>query len=129
MPPDAKPNPSIDGSPIDPAALTRVLGDDAIAHLNILRKFVTQSEVIVAEFEAACGQREAGQVSFHTHKLKSSARTVGADALADLCFSLEAAGRQEDWSEIDRLSPQMRPAMERVKAHVSKLQDGQYQSQ
>ncbi len=94
---------------------------DAAAHLDILRKFIAQTEDIIAEFDTAYGQRDAAQVTFHAHKLKSSARTVGADSLADLCLALELAGRDADWTGIDSLFPDLRPAMERVKDYVNVL--------
>lgn len=108
-------------SPIDPGALTEIFGDDIAAQLAILQKFATQSEQVVADFEAAYAQRDAEKVAFQTHKLKSSARTVGANYLADLCFTLEVSGRKVDWDEIDRLSPLMRPALEQVKAYIDRL--------
>lgn len=91
------------GSAIDPRALVIVFGDDSAAHLNILKKFVTQTDEILSEFETAYGQHNAAQISFHAHKLKSSARTVGANQLADLCVALERAGRTENWNKIDSL--------------------------
>ena len=115
--PDVKPGASL----INPQALIRVFGNDAAKHLDILRKFIAQTEDIVAAFDTACEQRDAEHVSFQAHKLKSSARTVGADALADLCRTLELAGRDADWTGIDRHSPQLRPEMERVKDYVDGL--------
>jgi len=107
--------------PIDPEALTRVFGDDTAKHHNILKKFVPQAEGIVAEINLACAARDAEQVAFHAHKLKSSARTVGASHLADLCMALEMAGRDADWSTIDTLGPELTPAMERVSAFINGL--------
>ncbi len=117
----ANPDAKRGDSPIDPQALTRVFGDDAAAHLDILRKFIVQTEVIIAGFDTAYGQRDAAQVSFQAHKLKSSARTVGANSLADICLALELAGRDADWTGIDSLFPDLRPAMERVKGYVNGL--------
>jgi hypothetical protein len=34
---------------------------------------------------------------------------------------MELAGRKADWNEIDRLSVQMRPAMERVIDYIAEL--------
>ena len=108
-------------SPINAAALTGIFGDDDAVKLGIMQKFAVQAEEIVEVLEAAYGQRDAEKVSFHTHKLKSSARTVGADDLADICFALEVAGRNTDWSEIDSLFVGLRPAMKRVKDYIDNL--------
>ena len=107
--------------PIDPAALNSVFGDDVAAHARILKKFASQSEEILSGIESAFEQRDEEQVSFLSHKLKSSARTVGADNLSDLCLALETASQHPDWDEIDILAPGMRPEVERVKRYVDRL--------
>ena len=80
-----------------------------------------QSQEIVDDIDAAYKQHDAGQISFQAHKLKSSARTVGADKLADLCLALEGAGQRDEWSEIDLVAPTMQPEMERVKRYIDSL--------
>ncbi len=112
---EAKSEPEIYDSPVDPSALAEIFGDDAIAQHNILRKFVDQTDAIITDLELATSQRDIEQVTFHAHKMKSSARTVGANELADLCEASEAAGKKGDWTTIDKLSIQLRPAMDRVK--------------
>jgi CheY-like chemotaxis protein/HPt (histidine-containing phosphotransfer) domain-containing protein len=107
--------------PVDVTALAAVFGDDEAARLGLLRKFALQAEAIVDAFEAACGARDAEQVRFHAHKLKSSARTVGANELAEVCFTLEQAGRVSDWEQIDAEGGRMRAQMQRVKAWVEAL--------
>ncbi len=107
--------------PIDPGPLIGIFGEDVAARIDILQKFSVQAEQVIIEFETIFAQRDADKVSFHIHKLKSSARTVGADELADLCLAMELAGRKTDWNEMDRLSPQVRPAMERVRQYIAGL--------
>lgn len=106
---------------IDPQVLAAVFGDDTSAQLGILKKFVNQTEEIISEIESACEHHDAGQVAFHAHKLKSSARTVGAHELADLCEILETAGKAGDWDEINLFSAQMRPAQVRVMNSVNRM--------
>jgi len=106
------------GAAVDPAALKLVFADDHPAQKLVLQKFVTQTDEIFAEFEAAFSQRDLEQVRFHTHKLKSSARTVGANALADLCFALETAAHNTKWDDIDRLAIDLRPAIDSVKDYI-----------
>lgn len=106
---------------INPQALSKLFGDDTARHLDILQKFIDESEGIIAELDAACAERDAEQLSFHAHKLKTPARLVGADSLADVCLALELAGRETNWTGIDRLYPQLKPAMDRVKDYVNEL--------
>ena len=107
--------------PVDPGALTGIFGDDTAAKHAIWRKFAIQTVQMVLDFEAAYMQRDADKISFHTHKLKSSARTLGANHLADLCFDLELAGKNADWAAIDSLFMAMRPAWERVEDYIDGL--------
>jgi len=108
-------------SPVDPGALTEIFGDDSVAKTGLLQKFSLQAEEIVEALETAYEQRDIEQIAFHTHKLKSSARTVGANNLADICFSLEMAARNVDWGEIDNLFSSLRPNMQSVKDYTDGL--------
>ena len=108
-------------SPVDPGALTEIFGDDSVAKTGLLQKFALQAEEIVDVLETAYGQRDIEEIAFHTHKLKSSARTVGANNLADICFSLEMAARNVDWGEIDKLFSSLRPNMQSVKDYTDGL--------
>lgn len=107
--------------PIDPQALTKVFGDDAARHLDILRKFIDESDDIIDQIDAACEVRDPVQLSFHAHKLKTPARLVGADKLADVCLALEIAGRETDWIKADTTYPELRPAWDRVRDYISQL--------
>ena len=106
---------------IDPQELAKIFGDDFATQKNILQQFVTQTDGILGAFETAYEQRDAEQVLFQAHKFKSSARTVGANDLADLCLALEIAGRDESWDEIDRLCGGLRPAAHKVRKYVAEL--------
>ncbi len=108
-------------SVVDPQALISIFGDNTSAQVSILQKFVTQTDELIADFDVAFEQHDAGQIMFHAHKFKSSARTVGANQLADLCFALEQAGREEDWDVINSLSPDLLPAVEQVRQYVNGL--------
>ena len=87
----------------------------------LLQKFASQADEISAEFETAFMQHDLEQVRFHTHKLKSSARTVGANSLADLCFALETAARNDKWKEINGLAGDMKPEVDYVKDCIKRL--------
>ena len=89
-------------SPVDPEALKQVLGSgDAALMKEFYADFLRSAEPAVSEIAAAYSRRSAKQVGALAHKLKSSARTVGANALADRCETLEQAGNTENWEQID----------------------------
>jgi len=106
---------------VDPEALNRIFIDDRALQQDVLQKFVFQMDDILAEFETALGQGDVERVRFHSHKLKSSARTVGANSLADLCFALETAARKTNWVEINGLAGDLKPAVARIKDYVKRL--------
>jgi two-component system sensor histidine kinase/response regulator len=108
-------------SVINPEALKKIFGDDTASQIAILNKFAEQSLDSLSEFEVAHANRDDEKIGFHAHKLKSSARTVGADELADLCYELEVAGRSKNWDQIDKLAVGMRPAVTRVVYHIAKI--------
>jgi HPt (histidine-containing phosphotransfer) domain-containing protein len=111
-------------SPINPMTLSKLLGDDTDKHYAILRKFIPQAEGIIAEINTASGVRDAQQTSFLAHKLKSSARMVGADTLADLCQNLEVASKDTDWPDwptINSLCYDLAPAVRLVTKFINNL--------
>lgn len=108
-------------SAIDPEVLNRIFENDHDTQQDLLEKFVAQSDEIFSEFEVAYGKRDSDQIRFHSHKLKSSARTVGAHSLGDLCFALEKAARGSNWIEIDGLASDLKPAIEHVRGYVKKF--------
>ena len=107
------------GGPIDPSALTSIFGDDPDTIREILADFVAPAWQTVSEIEAAFEQRNAKQIGALGHKLKSSSRAVGANALSDLCQALETAGEAEDWPAIEVAAPRLREHMQDVADYIA----------
>ena len=107
------------GGPIDPSALTSIFGDDPDTIREILADFVDPAWQTVTEIEAAFEQRNAKQIGALGHKLKSSSRAVGANALSDLCQALETAGEAEDWPAIEVAAPRLREHMQDVADYIA----------
>ena len=117
---DAPPGDGGDG-PIDPKALKSVFGDDDDTFKEILQEFIEPATSNVGEIEAAFAEHSADGVAKAAHKLKSSARSVGANELADLCLALEMAGKDDDWDEIETSAPRLPDVMEAVADYVKSL--------
>ncbi|MCD6075063.1 MAG: hypothetical protein K0Q70_1946, partial [Rhodospirillales bacterium] len=109
-------------SPIDPRALKDMFGNDDVAIREILTEFIEPSTANVHEILAAYGERSAKGIASAAHKLKSSARSVGAHDLADLCQKLEAAGKAEQWSDIDAAAPQLGGVFGTVVEHIKAME-------
>jgi len=103
---------------VDPQALGEIFADDRGAQQELWQKFVSQMDEELVEIETAYDQRDIDQVRFHSHKLKSSARMVGANQLADLCFTLETAAHDANWDGIDAVAGDLKPAADTVKDYV-----------
>jgi len=108
-------------SPIDPSALKSVFGDDDETFKEIMKDFVEPATSNVGEIEASFADRSADGVAKAAHKLKSSARSVGANDLADLCQTLEEAGKTEDWDEIDKAAPRLSSTIRKVVEYIENL--------
>lgn len=80
---------------IDPLALGNLLGtQDKEMLADYYNDFLESSEPTVDLLHAAVEEHDLSVVGSLAHKLKSSARTVGANGLADCCLALEQAGKE-----------------------------------
>ena len=102
------------GAPVDPQFLRETFGDDEELIAEILGDYVEPATANVAEIEAAFAAEDTAAVGAAAHKLKSSSRAVGANALADLCFELEKAGKDGDAARVSALMPELAPAAKSV---------------
>ena len=106
-------------TPINPLALSKLLGDKKNEIQTILNDFAAQVEEIVAEINNAFKEKNTDQIIFSSHKLQSSARLVGAENLADLCLALEKSARNDDWPVMNNLCTELQTAMEQVVKHIN----------
>lgn len=104
--------------PLDLSVLEALFSDDPDLRLSLLDEFVVSTQSYLQEFEQAADIVAVGAVA---HKLKSSARTVGANRLADLCTGLESGARTGQQARVDELLPQLAPEIGRVAAFVAAL--------
>jgi HPt (histidine-containing phosphotransfer) domain-containing protein len=90
-----------EGSVIDWQALGGYMGTDDKALLaEFFTEFLRHSTSTLAEIAQAVVAKDAPQAGALAHRLKSSARMVGANVLADTCLRLERAGLDSQWSDI-----------------------------
>ncbi|UTA47533.1 Hpt domain-containing protein [Simiduia sp. 21SJ11W-1] len=102
--------------PLDPKVLAALFGDDQRLIATILVDFSNSLDAYLREFAAA---DDLSQVRAVAHKLKSSARTVGAGPLADLCAALERACLDGEAEVVRELVPRIAPEVMRVKASLA----------
>jgi PAS domain S-box-containing protein len=110
-----------DNTPIDESTLKSMFGDDPDIFKEILGDFITPSRDIIVEIKNGWESRSAEAIMQAAHKLKSSARSVGANELADLCQALETAGKKIDWEIIDSEALKIDTLMEQVEGYIQAL--------
>ncbi|WP_078456564.1 EAL domain-containing protein [Solemya velum gill symbiont] len=88
---------------IDFGMLNDLVGDNHGRHCKLLDSFLESTPAIIRDICSAQQARLADDVRQHAHKLKSSARSMGAHGLANNCAVLESAGKAAQWDRIDSL--------------------------
>ncbi|MBK7261773.1 MAG: Hpt domain-containing protein [Rubrivivax sp.] len=76
---------------MDASVLRKIIGDDEASVREFLALFRQTAQRQRAEMHAACARGEGHQSAAVAHKLKSSARSIGAQALAEFCVEIESA--------------------------------------
>ena len=77
--------------PLDVSVLEELVGDDPKVINEFLQYFRSNATQIAEEMKTAYAAGQSGQVGALAHKLKSSARSVGALKLGELCAAIEQA--------------------------------------
>ncbi|EAU54417.1 PAS domain S-box protein [Mariprofundus ferrooxydans] len=99
---DLLPDVSAVSPSIDPEALSSLLGSHEPEMLaRFYADFLETSMTTVEQIKTAHAKgdlRKAGELA---HKLKSAARTVGANELADCCLAIEQAGKAGNGQDLD----------------------------
>lgn len=106
---------------IDERALKSMFGDDPDTFKQILNEFLESARANIDQIRAGVEERSAAAVQAASHKLKSSARSVGAHRLADTAVVLEAAGRSGDWKVMHAEVPGLSRTMVDIEAFVKAL--------
>lgn len=108
--------------PIDLTFLTEVFGDDKDAIFDILRGFVPPSLECRNEVERGLEMEALDRIAGSTHKLKSAARSVGANSLAEICAKMESASKNGDWDPVKELAPMLSQNLDEVVSYIEGLQ-------
>ena len=106
---------------VDPKFLRETFGDDEETIREIMQDYVGPAGETVGEIDAAYEAKDAAQIGAAGHKLKSASRSIGAYGLADICARLEAAGKSDDWPEIERNYDQLEPMFTAVMANIAAM--------
>ena len=98
-----------------------LVGNDQEVVNDFLHDFRCSATQIEAELKAAYEAGKTAQVGALAHKLKSSARAVGALALGELCAKIEHAGKAGRIEELTMLLPRFEAEMTAVNEYLDAL--------
>jgi PAS domain S-box-containing protein len=108
-----------DREPLDDNALGRLLGtQDPSALVDYYRDFLETNSRTAEQITAAFETANIVEVGHLAHKMKSSARTVGANGLADCCQAMEQASKAGDYEDIAQLVHRFTPLFEQVRGWI-----------
>jgi two-component system, sensor histidine kinase and response regulator len=104
---------------INVGILQELVGDDQSVINDILQEFRLRSAETAADLDAACGAQHCGQASEIAHKLKSSARSIGALKLGGWCEQIEHAGRNGEADKLKELILGFKLEMAAVESYLT----------
>jgi two-component system sensor histidine kinase/response regulator len=107
--------------PVDVSVLQTLVGDDPAVVSELLHDFRLSATGIAAELRSACAAGQASATGAAAHKLKSSARAVGALALGELCEAMEQAGEAGEVEALTVLLPRFEAEMAAVDNYLGSL--------
>src|SRR5690606_29785828 len=120
-PPDAAP---AQRPPVDVQLLESLVGDDPAVIEEFLRDFGASARLAQKRIRASCETGNAIAVAAEAHKLKSSARSVGALALGQLCEQMERHGNAASSQALQQLLPRFEAEIGSVCRYLETLETG-----
>ena len=108
-------------APVDVSTLEALIGTDPQVIKEMLQQFRVSAARLSADLAEACAAQRAADAAAIAHKLKSSARSVGALKLGDLCSNIEIAGHAGDLTAVAALLPGFDTEIRTVDEYLSNL--------
>ena len=122
-PAQAPPTPAASALALDVSVLKALVGDEPEVINEFLQDFRVSAGQARLQMRKACQDHQAAAIEAVAHRLKSSARSVGALALGELCEELEQAGRAGRLETLADLWSRFEDEMVAVDEFLSSLQE------
>jgi len=117
-----KPLQDLPSVPVQVSFLEALVGTDPQLIHDFLQAFGVSAGRSAVELGEACGKQQSKDAADIAHKLKSSARSVGAMRLGELCAAIEVAGNAGDLAMLTELRPDFEREMGAVDGYLRSLQ-------
>jgi two-component system, sensor histidine kinase and response regulator len=105
-------------APVNLEVLKSLIGDDPTGIAAVLKNFRANSGDLSNELECAVESDLSAAVVDIAHKLKSSAFSIGAGRLGELCVNIERVAGGGKQAQLGALLPQFRAEMHAVHAFI-----------
>ena len=99
---------------VDMAVLRQMFHNNNALVRKFGLKFIEVANDTLAEMKEAQSKKDLAELGRLGHKLKSSARTIGASSFADLCEGLEKANTDSNWSDAESLLEKIPSLLEKI---------------
>jgi len=119
--PDSQAMSDAQTGPVDVSVLAGLVGNDPAVIHELLQDFRVSAAKTASELRAACAAGQAAVAGAAAHKLKSSACSVGALALGELCAAIEQAGKAGQIDVLTALLPHFEAEMAVVDEYLGSL--------
>ena len=100
--------------PVDIAKMRLMFHDNSVLVRKFGLKFIEVANDTLSEMEVAQTEKNLPALGRLGHKLKSSARTIGALSFADLCEALERASANNNWPDAETLLAKIPLLLKRI---------------
>jgi HPt (histidine-containing phosphotransfer) domain-containing protein len=107
---------------VDIKVLAALVGNEPAVIREFLIDFSSSAAQIADALRTAFATGDSRATGALAHKLKSSARAVGALALGELCAAMEQAGKSGDAPTLELLMPRFEDELERVNTFLHRFQ-------
>jgi len=115
-----------DVPPVDPAAMIEFFGiDDRTLFRDMMTTFVEKSAQDVRNLRLALDTADRDAIVAASHKLKSAARTIGANSLADLCEYIQRQGEADSIEDHRSIGKEVDVRFDLVRDFVDAYSDTQ----
>jgi len=112
------------GAPIDHAVLAAHSYGDAATERKILTYFQQVNDEDAVLLQRAVDGVDIPQIASVSHRIEGASRSIGANALADVCKRLEHAGRSNDWKAIQANMGAFLQELERLNVYCAQEKEG-----
>lgn len=100
--------------PIEMTVLRQLFENDTATIRRFGFKFIEVAGQALSEMKLAQINRDLPAMARLGHKLKSSAKTIGALSFAELCETLEAASVNDDWTAVEAVVAKLPSLLDQI---------------